>query len=200
MFRTFAAFAALIVTMFAAMFITLFPSVLVSRQTLMKALLGDEGMLFQRINRTDAETVFAIFYNVEGATITANYPAVWDTATADGVRVTKPATATLSLLVGLANKDIADSSYGLFQIYGYRSSGFTTNGTSQAISAGDILVPVNAQSYLAWSAASDGKTGFIFAGQSFATATTPAAVNKNVFIRCMSLLAPIVCAASALMG
>src|SRR5712692_8258021 len=86
---------------------------------------------------------------------------------------------------GLANKDIADSSYGLFQNYGYRSSGFVTNGTSQAISAGDILIPVNAQNYLAWSAASDGKSGFIYAGESFATATTPAAVTKKVFIRGM---------------
>ncbi len=144
--------------------------------------------------------MFAIFYNVSGATVTANYAAVWDTSTADGVRVTKPATATLSLLVGLANKDIADSSYGLFQNYGYRSSGFTTNGTSQAIAAGDILVPVNAQSYLTWSAASDGKTGFIYAGQSFATATTPAAVNQKVFIRCMGLLLPMAGAALSLIS
>lgn len=142
-------------------------------------------MIFQRINRSDAETVFAIFYNVAGATITAGYAGVWDTATADGVRVTKPATATLSLLVGLANKDIADSSYGLFQVYGYRASGFVTNDTSVAIAAGDILIPVNAQHYAARSAASDGKSGFLYAGQSFATATTPAAANKNVFIRAM---------------
>lgn len=142
-------------------------------------------MLFQRINREDAETVFAIFYNVSAATITANYPAVWDTATADGIRVTKPATATLSLLVGVATADVSDSSYGKFQIYGYRSSAFVTNDTSVAIAAGDILIPVNAQWYLARSAASDGKSGFIYAGQAFATATTPAAANKNAFIRCM---------------
>ena len=142
-------------------------------------------MMFQRLNRSDAEQVFAILYNVAGATITANYPAVWDTGTSDGIRVTKPATATLSLLVGLATKDIADSTYGLFQIYGFRSSAFVTNDTSQAIAAGDILIPVNAQWYLARSAASDGKSGFLYAGQSFATATTPAAANKTVFIRCM---------------
>ena len=141
--------------------------------------------LFQRINRTDAETVFCINYNVAGATITANYAAVWDTSTADGVRVTKPATATLSLFVGLANKDIADSSYGLFQIYGYRASGYLTADVTTAIAASDIMIPVNAQWYLARSAASDGKSGFVYAGQSFATATTPAAANKQVFIRAM---------------
>lgn len=157
-----------------------------SKDALMGRLLrGEQGLLFQRINRSDAETVFAIFYNVMGATITANYAAVWDTSTADGVRVTKPATATLSLFVGLANKDIADSSYGLFQNYGYRSSAFVTNDTSQAIAAGDILIPVNAQNYLGRSAASDGKSGFVYAGAAFATATTPAAANIKAFIRGM---------------
>lgn len=142
-------------------------------------------MLFQRINRSDPERVFSIFYNVMGATITAGYAAVWDTSTADGVRVTKPATATLSLLVGVANADVANSSYGLFQQYGFRSSVFTTNDTSNAIAAGDILVPVNAQNYLARSAASDGKSGFVYAGQSFSTATTPAAAQQNAFLRCL---------------
>lgn len=142
-------------------------------------------MIFPRITRGNVERVFALFFNVAGATITANYPAVWDIATADGVRVSKPATATLSLLAGVANRDIADSAYGLFQVYGYRASGFVTNDTSQAIAAGDILIPVNAQWYLARSAASDGKTGFMYAGESFATATTPAAANKKVFVRAL---------------
>jgi hypothetical protein len=143
------------------------------------------GMLFQRINRGDAEQVYAAFYNVAGAQITANYPAVFDTATADGVRVTKPATAVLSLFVGVASRDIADSAYGLFQVYGFRSSAFMTNDTSVAIAAGDILIPVNAQWHLARSAASDGKSGFIVAGESFATATAPAASTKKAFIRAL---------------
>lgn len=142
-------------------------------------------MMFPAVNRSDAETVFMIVYNVAGATITANYPAVWDIATSDGVRVSKPATATLSLLVGLANRDIADSNYGTVQVYGYRASGYMTNDTSVAVAAGDIMIPVNAQWYLARSAASDGKSGFVYAGQAFATATTPAAANKSVFLRCL---------------
>jgi hypothetical protein len=147
-------------------------------------LLSDQrGLMFQRINRSDAEQIFAAVYNVTGATQTAGYALVLDTSTFDGLRVTKPATATLSLFMGVANKDIADSSYGIAQIYGYRASAFVTNDTSQAIAAGDILIPVNAQSYLTRSAASDGKSGFAIAGQSFATATTPAAANKNVFLR-----------------
>jgi len=142
-------------------------------------------MIFQRINRTDAEKVFAIFQNVAGATITANYPACWTTSSPDGVKVTKPATAILSLLVGVANADIADSAYGLFQMYGYRDSGFVTNDTSVAIAAGDILKPVNAQFYLTRSGAGDGTAGVVFAGEAFATATTPAAANKKVFLRAL---------------
>lgn len=142
-------------------------------------------MIFQRINRTDAEKVFAIFQNVAGATITANYPACWSSSSPDGVRVTKPSTALLSTFVGIANQDIADSAYGLFQLYGYRASAFITNDTSNAIAAGDILIPVNAQFYMARSAAGDGKTGWIYAGEAFATATTPAAANKQVFIRAL---------------
>jgi hypothetical protein len=87
------------------------------------------GLLFQRIVRGDPEQVYGVFYNCQGSTITAGYAAVYDTATFDGVRVTKPATATLSLLVGIANKDIADSTYGAFQMYGYRQSVFITNDT-----------------------------------------------------------------------
>lgn len=142
-------------------------------------------MLFQRINRSDAERVFAVFYNVAGATITAGYPAVFDISTADGVRVSKPATATLSLVVGIAVESIADSAYGKFQLYGYRSQANITNDTSVAVAAGDILIPVNAQWYLARSAASDGKSGFIYAAEAFATAATPAAANKKTFLRCL---------------
>ena len=142
-------------------------------------------MIFQRINKASAEKVFCIVYNVAGATVTANYAVVWDTATSDGIRVTKPATATRSLFVGLANKDIADSAYGLVQAYGYRASAYTTNDTSQAIAAGDILIPTNAAHYLSWSAVADGKTGFILAGEAFVTAATPAAANKKCFIRAL---------------
>jgi len=157
-------------------------------------------MIFQRINRTDAEKVFAIFQNVAGATITANYPACWTGSSIDGIRVTKPATALLSTFVGIANADIADSAYGLFQVYGYRASALVTNDTSQAVAAGDILIPVNAQWYLDYSAAGDGKSGFIYAGEAFATDATPAAVNQKVLIRALSVLMSMGIASVALLG
>jgi len=143
-------------------------------------------MLFQRINRSDAEKVFAIFYNVAGATITAGYPAVWDISSPDGVAVSKPATATLSLIVGVASDSIADSNYGKFQVYGYKASGYVTNATSVTVAAGDILIPVDAQWYLARSAASDGKSGFVYAAETYAANTSvTAGANKKVFIRCL---------------
>jgi|GEM_PF-4184780 len=142
-------------------------------------------MLFQRINRSDAETVFSIFYNVSAATITSGYPAVWDITAPDGVAVSKPATATLSLIVGIATANIADSAYGKFQIYGYKASAFMTNDTSVAIAAGNILIPVTAVWHLARSGASDGKSGFLYAAEAYATGATPVAANKKVFIRCL---------------
>ncbi len=136
-------------------------------------------MIFQRLNGGDAEKVFAIFYNVQGATITAGYAARLDTATFDGVRVSQPSTATFSLLVGLANASILDSTYGLVQIYGYKTNAFVTTDTSVAIVAGDILISVNAANHLARSAAGNGTqiagSGLIVSGVAVATATTPAA-------------------------
>lgn len=142
-------------------------------------------MLFQRIQLSDAEKVFSQFYNVAGATITAGYPAVWDVTAPDGLAVSKPAAATLSLIVGIAVNSVSDSTYGKFQLYGYAASGYVTNHTTQAVAAGDILIPVDAQWYLTRSAASDGKSGFIYAAEAYATGATPAGANKKVFIRCL---------------
>jgi hypothetical protein len=145
-------------------------------------------MIFQGINRSDPDQVFVIAYNVAGATITGGYAAVWDTATFDGVRIMQPTTATFALFAGLASNDIADSAYGTLQVYGYKQSGFVTNDTSVAIAAGDLLVPVTAQYRLVRNAAGNGTVvggALVIAGQAFATATTPAAAMKNVFIRAL---------------
>lgn len=145
-------------------------------------------MIFQRLNGGDAEKVFAIFYNVQGASITANYVARLDTGTPDGVRVTQPTTATLGLLIGVAAQTVADSTYGLFQIYGYRASAFITNDTSVAGTAGDVLIAVNGANHLKSSTATAANANFqgsIMALEAFATATTPAAAAKKVFIRAM---------------
>lgn len=140
-------------------------------------------MLIPHVVSTEADKAFVNFLNVQAVTVNAGDSVVWDTGTADGVRATQPATATLSLFVGIVDADTAASAFGLAQVYGYRSQALVTNDTSVAVAAGDILIPVNAADRLARSAASDGKTGFVFAGEAFATATIPAAALKKVFLR-----------------
>jgi len=142
---------------------------------------------FPTINRDRAERGFGIFYNASGTTVTAGYPVVLDTTATqvDGNRVTKPATAALSLFIGVAAELIATASYGKFQTYGYNQSVFVTNNTSVAVVAGDILVPVDAQWYLARSAAGTGTTGLIMAAAAVSTATTPAGASVKAFIRAL---------------
>ena len=145
-------------------------------------------MIFSSVQLSDPDNVFAIVRNVAGATITAGYPVVFDiSSTIDGNGVSKPATASLSCLVGIADETAADSAYFRVQKYGYRSAGYVTNTTTTAIAAGDILIPVDAQWYLTRSAAGDGKSGMLLAGEAFATATAGAvaAANKKILIKCM---------------
>jgi hypothetical protein len=104
-------------------------------------------MLFQKLNRSDAEKVFGIFQNAETNTAPANTPVCLDLSTAvNGVRVKKPATAELNAFVGIVDADIAASAYGLVQLYGYRSAGQIYVSDTEA-TAGHAAVPVNGQFY-----------------------------------------------------
>jgi hypothetical protein len=143
-------------------------------------------MLFQRIGRSDPDRIFTVVQNVSAATVSAGAAVVWDiTSSIDGVRVSTPATATLSLFVGVAAEAMLDSTYGRVQVGGLQTQAYITNDTSQAIAAGDILIPVNAVRHLARSAASDGKTGFAYAAEAFATNAVPAAAVKKILLRCL---------------
>lgn len=142
---------------------------------LLPAVVGDD----------QAEVGFTRVKNVSGGALAQGDTVVWDVTAPDGVRVSKAATATLSLLVGILVAALANGAYGIAHSYGYNANAKVTNDTSVAVAAGDILIPVNAQVYLARSAASDGKTGFVFAAEALATATTPAAALKKVFIKCL---------------
>ena len=82
-------------------------------------------MLFQRINRTDAEKVFMIVQNVSGSTATQGYNVVLDVSgDVDGVRVTQASATDLQAYIGAADSDIADNAFGLVQVYGYRTDLF----------------------------------------------------------------------------
>ena len=143
-------------------------------------------MLIPHVVQTEADKVFVNVLNNQASSLSDGDAVAWNTSTPDGVRTTQPATATLSLLNGLAAGTIAASAYGLAQAYGFKTVATVTNTTNTAIVAGDILVPVNAVDYFARSGASDGKSGFIFAAAAVATATTPALVaSGGVFLKCL---------------
>lgn len=148
-------------------------------------------MLFQRVNRTDAEKVFVVVYNASGGAFTTGQAMCWDCGTsADGIRVTTPATATLSAFAGLASAGIANGAYGLAQVYGYTASASVKPDVTTALVAGNIFLPVNGSADLSCDAAagvdaSDGKTGFIIAMQTNTTMTTPVAAATKVFVRAL---------------
>jgi hypothetical protein len=103
-------------------------------------------MLFKRVSRTSAETIFVVVKNVTGGTLTAGYSCVWDTSTVDGVRVTKNGAATLTLYAGVADADIANNGYGLIQVWGYRANAYVSY-SSVSIVVGDALGPYAAASW-----------------------------------------------------
>jgi len=148
-------------------------------------------MLFQRVNRTDAEKVFVVVYNASGGAFTVGQAVQWDVGTsADGIRVTTPATAGLSAFAGLAQAGIANGAYGLAQVYGYNASASLKPDVTTALVAGSILLPVNGSADLKGNAtdgwdASDGKSGFLIAMQTNTTMTTPTASAHKVFIRAL---------------
>ncbi len=133
-----------------------------------------------------AEVGYARVKNVSGAAFVRGDIVTWDVSAPDGVRVTTPAAATLSSAVGVLTAALANSAYGPCQVYGYTAYAYVTNHATQAIAAGDILVPVNAGTHLAWSAVADGKSGFFCAAEAVAAITTTtlaAKALKKVFIR-----------------
>ena len=142
-------------------------------------------MHIPQVRYTEADKAFVNIYNAQAVALAAGDSVVWYTTSPDGVRTYQPTTATLSLFVGVADSPIPTLSYGEAQAYGYRSAALVTNTTDQIITAGDILVPMDQKDYLGRSGQSDGKYGFVFAGETVATAATPAAALKKVFIRAL---------------
>ena len=100
-------------------------------------------MIFQRINRTDAEKMFVIVKNgYSTAPITVGQAVMWGLTAADGLTVTRPtarATNAGTAVAGaVSSASIAFGSYGLVQVYGYHSAlrARTVTGGTPAIAAG----------------------------------------------------------------
>jgi hypothetical protein len=129
---------------------------------------------------SDPEVIYGSFYNPSGSTLPKDSIAQVDISTlADGIRVAQPTTAGLIAMAGVVHADILTVSYGLVQIYGYRSSSkVLTTDTSQP--AGVRLIAVNGQDYAA--SASAGDTTLILV-ESHTSST--GSVSKKVFIKCM---------------
>lgn len=141
--------------------------------------------MFPHVVNTEADKAFVNILNNQTVALDAGDTVGWNDSTPDGVRTTQLVTATLSLFVGIADSSIASGAYGLAQAYGYRAEALATNHTTQAVAAGDILIPVTAVDYLNRSAASDGKTGFVYAAAAIATATTVGTALVKVFLRAL---------------
>lgn len=142
-------------------------------------------MVFPHINRDKKEWAFGVFYNIESSALAQGSSVVWDVGTPDGNRVGLPATADLSLFVGVTLESIPATDYGRVQTYGYCQYALVFQSQTTAIAAGNILLPQNGAAYLSGSTASDGKSGFVYAAEAVATVVTGAAALKKVFIRAL---------------
>lgn len=143
-------------------------------------------MLFKRVARTSPEQVFIVCQNVSGSTMTAGYSAVFDcSASVDGVRVTQASTTDLAAYAGVVDADIANSGYGLVQVYGYRSSAYIYSSTGSS-AVGDVLAPVGADWGLTPSATSGTSTGFGFLASAItASSSSRYHTTAKVFVRAL---------------
>ena len=102
-------------------------------------------MEFQRANRTDPERIFVTVYNsYSTASLTDGQWVAWDLVTdKDGVSVTKPNGQLRAAVAGVAVETIPSGSYGLIQVWGYKSNATCVGGSglgTSKISNGTPLV------------------------------------------------------------
>lgn len=147
-------------------------------------------MLFKRISRSNAETIFIVAKNVSGSTITAGYSCAFDVgASVDGVRVTQATSTELSAYAGVADNDIANSAFGLVQVYGYRSAVFVKRSDNLAvIASGSGLIPVDGQWSLTHQATDGTAKSFAFLCEAIADSTDSSSAysaNFKGFIRAL---------------
>jgi len=146
-------------------------------------------MLFQRINRSDAEKVFIVVKNSwSTAAITVGQVVAFDYVTdQDGVSVTRPATSLLAMPAGIVETaSIAIGDYGFVQVYGHNANALVSG--SSGTTFGTPLKMVNALFNL-YRISSAITVGFAAsASHSFVCGevqSTGVAVAKKVFIRCL---------------
>jgi hypothetical protein len=117
-------------------------------------------MLFQQLNREDAEKVYIICKNTSGASLAANLPVYFETdAQSDGLCVSQMVTSGNTLFAGINDATLADDGYGLVQVYGYRASVvYCPQVSSYSAIPGTRLVGVAGAAYLGFGTALSGAT------------------------------------------
>ena len=145
-------------------------------------------MLFKRLNRTAAETVFAVFQaNVAGIAADDVVQLELTAASVDGVKIIQPTSAQLNATVGLADAAIANGAYGLVQIYGYRStSRVLKSGSTLALGVG--LAAVAGQDWLetrALETSAQFLPAFVLLETQISAIGANSTVSSKIFIRCM---------------
>lgn len=155
-------------------------------------------MVFSRVNRTSPERMFMVVRNSEGATLNADDCVIWETASAsvDGIRVRQPDTSHLGSVVGVVDAAITNTSYGLVQIYGYRSTSrvFQTNtsqdtGAFMEASLGGAALSSYASSQTAASnttvSISHRPGPYFILAETIASSSASATISAKMFVRCM---------------
>lgn len=143
------------------------------------------------INRENAEKVFLVVKNVEGATMTKGYlAALVVSGSFDGKNAVLVASGDAALLpawVGVAAADIADTGYGRVQAFGFANSiRYSAVGSSITIAIGEPCAP-GAEAGGAASAVtpSYAASGFGFILASNCPAAISAAGWMSGLIRCL---------------
>lgn len=146
-------------------------------------------MLIKQLNREDAEKVFISCRNVTGATISAGVPVEWDVITAtDGNAISGCKSGSLaSLFAGVTDDSMTDSSYGLVQVYGFRTSAYVSRA-SAGNTPGQWLQPVG-QYFDAVTMSAATTSGWTYVTlmetitASAAYSSAAQVYNSNIFIR-----------------
>ena len=106
-------------------------------------------MLFQQLNRGDADKVFVVGQNLSTGSLLGNTLVCWEGVIASSVSFgngfMQPVTSNINLFAGVLDATVLTGAYGLIQVYGQRSSIAANPATNVSISAaGLILGPVAA--------------------------------------------------------
>jgi hypothetical protein len=141
-------------------------------------------MLMQQLNRSDASKAFISCRNIAGATISAGVPVEWDVATvSDGNSVTLAKSGSLAaLFAGITDAAMADSAYGLVQVYGYRTSAYASPASAGCAPGVNLIPAGGILTDLTLSAASVSGAHHVTLME---TTTTSATQQVRVFIRAM---------------